>query len=216
LIAAAEKHGKRGSQYPKHKPPSGRRSLNNERKLMRNLIQLVFVLFLIGCAGTKTAYLKEVPLSEVKFQSIFGQTPNDSSIMYCLLGMGYFRAPSSDSADSMISNWIISHPSAILIPVYSQPLKPPNSMFLYVIAVDNQDTLNYYLIKNGCFPGGTMQRAQKWSEMSSKERKNFGKGYEEITVYMADPKYKNYLNQIIDAEKYAHDKQLGIWKKGAQ
>jgi hypothetical protein len=187
---------------------------------MINRFAFLLFLFFMGCASTKSGYVKELPISGITFKSHFGQDTKDSSIMYSLLGMGYFRAPSSDNSDSLIQNWIANHPGAFIFPVYSQGpfnTKVPNSKFIYVIVIDKNDTLNNFLVKNGCYPGGTMQRPHKWSEMDSKERQSYSNDkFEDINVYIKDSDYNIYINQILNAEKHAHDNKLGIWKKMAQ
>jgi len=154
-------------------------------------------------------------LANFTFSSIFGTTKADSTNTYCLLGTGFFRTPRSENSDSLITDWITKHPKAIVIPVSAlvpSMTDDKNSGITYCWLVDGNDTINNYLIRNGCFPGGTMQRPQTWSEMPRKE-KSLYKDIEKpnINVLIDKKAYTNFIEQIKSAEKFASDNKLGIW-----
>jgi hypothetical protein len=181
------------------------------------LIGLIFTGFALhSCIANKTFYisLKE---SGIKFESIFGYSRTDSSIVYCLQGSGFFRADRSQNSDSFISDWILNHPGAIIVPVSAYgPIghENKNSKMVYCIMVDKEDTINNYLVRNGCFPGGTMMRPETYREMSFSRKKIYSKSWEShIEVFMSNRKYKAYLKQLRTAEQYARDHKLGIWAK---
>lgn len=90
----------------------------------------------------------------------------------------------------------------------------PNLNLTYCWIIDNADTLNNYLIRKGCYPGGTMQRPQTWDEMSRKE-KEFYKDTEkpQVIVHIDKKTYDNFIEQIKAAETYAQNNKLGIWAK---
>lgn len=137
-------------------------------------------------------------LSNFKFQSIFGSTDSEPENIYCLLGTGFLRSPHSENSDSLINTWIENHPKAIVVPVSSfGPLETekPDSKMTYCWVIDQNDTLNNYLIKNGCFPGGTMMRANESNYIIRKKE------------------YVAFIKQIESAELYAQNKKLGIWSK---
>ncbi|HLK31313.1 MAG TPA: hypothetical protein VKT28_22225 [Puia sp.] len=142
------------------------------------------------------AHVDPVKLSSVKFNSIFAYS-RDSSVVYCLLGAGYYRAPKSNNADSLISSWMKQHPNADLIPVSSINGK---SLMIYCWAIDHADTINSWLIHEGCFPGGTMIGIRR--------------GKEDVSdVYVDDVQYENFIEQIKFAEAYARQNKLGVWAK---
>ena len=155
---------------------------------------LIVTLFLgigqLNCSGQS----KIINLSEVKFESIFGY-PKDSSKVFCLLGSGFFRAPSSNNVDSLIYNWIDKHPNAIVLPIS----KLTESKMIYCWVIDNKDTLNTWLIRNGCYPGGTMVGPKKYNGISE--------------VYISDATYKSFIEQVRIAETFAKESKLGIWIK---
>jgi len=90
----------------------------------------------------------------------------------------------------------------------------PDSKMTYCWLVDSKDTINNYLIKNGCFPGGTMMRPETYDEMS-KEMKEVYKDMPKpnIIVHVDKKTYDNFIEQIKVAETFAEQNKLGIWKK---
>ena len=182
-------------------------SNTDSMKLIKQLLTFQTFLTLMSCNGqTKT-----VLLSDLKFQSIFGYNSKDSSQVYCLLGTGFFRAPSSKNSDSLMENWINNHPNAQVIPIST--LDEPKSKMTYCWLVDKSDTINNYLIKNGCFPGGTMMRPQTYDEMSNKMKSVYGKDNSKIIVHIDKKSYDTFIEQIKVAEAYAETNKLGIWNK---
>lgn len=86
----------------------------------------------------------------------------------------------------------------------------------YCWLVDGKDTINNYLIRTGCYPGGTMQKPPTWEEMTKnwtpemKEMaKDEGKGKHQLHVSEAD--YDKFIEQIKSADKYAYDNKLGVY-----
>jgi len=125
--------------------------------------------------------------------------------MYCLLGSGYFRTPRSDNADSLVMDWLIKHPNADVIPV-STLSSYPGSKMTYCWLVDGKDTLNNYLVRNGCFPGGTMLGPKKSNGGKETLELDFN-----VTVHIDGTSYNKFLDQIRAAEDYAKTNKLGIW-----
>jgi hypothetical protein len=175
---------------------------------MKLFFTLPLLILFIGCNGQT----KNLHLSDLKFESIFGSDNKDSSQVYCLLGTGFFRAPSSKNTDSLVETWINKHPNADVILVST--LENPKDKLTYCWLVDKGDTINNYLIKNGGFPGGTMIRPQTYNEMTDKE-KAFYNDMEKpiIKVHIDSKSYKNFIEQIKVAESYAQANKLGIWGK---
>lgn len=159
----------------------------------------VLICFFYGCSNRRD----NIQLNDLKFNSIFGSVNKKSKRVYCLLGRGFFRTTSSKNSDSLISAWIQNHANADVIPVSTL-----NNM-TYCWLVDGQDTINTYLIKNGCFPGGVMTRPETYGEMSDEMKSSFGKF--KLKVHIDDNSYKKFLERIESAENYAKIHKLGIW-----
>ena len=179
-----------------------------------SFLTILFSLIFQSCHGQQTM---DISLNDLTFSSIFGDNKKDSLHTYCLLGTGYFRTPRSDNSDSLIKVWLTQHPQAKVIPVTTHGptfTDYPESKITYCWLVDGNDTINNYLIKNGCFPGGTMMRPETYDEMS-KEMKEIYKDMPKpnIIVHVDKKVYDNFIEQIKVAEIFAENNKLGIWKK---
>jgi hypothetical protein len=178
-------------------------------------LMILFLLTINSCKGQVTKeFLK---ISDFEFESIFGTTSKFPEINYCLLGTGFFRAPRSDNSDSLITDWIKKHPNAIVIPISSfgpVEISYPESKMVYCWVIDGQDSLNVYLIRNGAFPGGTMMRPKTWDEMEKWEKEIYEDANEklDVKVYVDKKTYDDFIEQIKNAELYARENKLGIWK----
>ncbi len=187
--------------------------LKQNFKMKQIIFSLSLVAIMMSCTGqTKSSNLS---LADFTFNSIFGTIKTDSTNTYCLLGTGFFRTPRSDNYDSLIADWITKHPKAIVIPVSSlgPSMNDDNKIKItYCWLVDGNDTINNYLIRNGCFPGGTMQRPQTWSERTRKKKSNYrGHDKPNINVLIDKSSYDNFIEQIKTAEIFASENKLGIW-----
>jgi len=175
---------------------------------------IVLFLTLIGCNEQES--IESLLLSDFKFESILGTTNKEPQNTYCLLGSGFFRTPRSSNSDSLISDWIQAHPNAVVVPVSSYGptvVKDKDSKMIYCWLIDNEDTLNNYLIKNGCFPSGTMMRPKIWDEMETWEKELYeGTGEKpDVKVHVDQATYDKFIEQIKSAEIYAKEEKLGIW-----
>lgn len=168
------------------------------------IIFILIVSIIIIQSGCGKEHQNNLSLKELKFESIFGVSEKDPNNIYCLLGTGFFRAPRSENSDSLIIQWMNSHPKAIVIPISSLEEKS-NSKMTYCWIVEEKDTLNNYLIKNGCFPGGTMMRPKTWEDMGEKESG--------MKVHVDKDVYDRFIEQIKEAEIYARNNKIGIWQK---
>jgi hypothetical protein len=176
-------------------------------KPMNKLLSVMVMAMTIAC----NAPAKTIHLSDIKFTSIFGNDRKDSTQGYCLLGTGFFRAPTSKNSDSLIKVWMIAHPDAIVIPVST--LDEPQRKFTYCWLVDKGDTINNYLVKNGCFPGGTMMRPKTYKELSARMKSVMGKEELKVIVHIDKKVYDDFIEQIKQAEIYATEHKLGIWQE---
>lgn len=149
----------------------------------------------------------------MKFNFITGYKSNDTFNTYVILGTSFMQPPASDDAPKILKGWFAKHKNAVVIPVSS--FGPPDnvpvkkSLFVFCWIIDNNDTLNNYLVRNGCFPGGTMYAYDEWEKMNANMRKDIPKP--KITVYVSSKSYEAYKMQIVANEIYAHDHKLGVW-----
>jgi hypothetical protein len=175
--------------------------------------ELTILLGLIICNLATYGQLK---LKEFKFDSWFGYELNSKTeTAYCLLGSGFFRTPSSDNTDSLISAWTNQHPNALVIPVYtSGPVMTDSkeSKMIYSWLVDKSDTLNITLVRLGCIPGGTMQRRETWNEMNMEKRELwYDNKKPSETVHVDNKIYMDFLDKVRMAEAEARKNRRGIW-----
>ena len=173
-------------------------------KFAKYLLILQVVLTCWSCKEKTNKIL----LKDLKLDSIFGIKPKDSSHIYCLLGTGFLRTPRSANRDSLLKGWMERHPNAAVIPVST--LNEPDLKLTYCWLIDRRDTVNNYLIRNGCFPGGTMNRPQLYQEMSEKMKRAWPEK-PDITLHVEQKPYDIFLEQIKLSEHYAKANKLGIW-----
>ena len=181
------------------------------------LLPVALIYLLAACNGQST--IANNTVSNFHFKSIFGTKATDSSHMYCLLGNGFVRTPSSNNADSMIEDWIKTHQNAQIIPVTASEMemdeKHHKIKLTYCWITDGKDTINNFLVRNGCFPNQTMIRPLKWEEMSAEEREVYDNdkvGYGTTEVFINDESFGKFMEQIQAADQYAYEHYLGIWK----
>lgn len=141
---------------------------------------------------------------------------NEPKNVYCLLGSGFFKTPRSNNSDSLIKIWLQKHTLSLVFSISSfGPLEinDKESRMIYCWIIEGQDTLNNYLIRNGCFPGGTMIRPQTWDELDKREKDLYNDLDEkpDVKVYVDKKTYDNFIEQIKNAEQFAKKNKLGIW-----
>lgn len=172
----------------------------------------LLVIFFIGLAiQSCKSQDNKVNLKELNFKSIFGEREKDSINVYYLLGTGFFRTASSENADQLIKDWIEKNNDAKVVLVST--LVDNNGNINYCWLIDkNGETLNEYLIHNGCFPGGTMMRPNTYKEMSEKEKEIYANQEPNIIVKIDKKSYDEFIDKIKLAETFARENKLGIWK----
>lgn len=176
---------------------------------MRTIL-LLFILWSCSQNNTQT----ELTIKEVEFDGIFGSTELDSTSVYCLLGMGYFRAPSSDNIDSVITAWINEHPNAIVKPIYSSGpslTDEPESRIIYCWVIDGTANLNLWLAEQGCTHGINLQYpTKKIKKQLGMTGKDFKDQYEKVYVNKAE--YEQFIELAQRATNKAFENKRGIWK----
>lgn len=146
-------------------------------------------LTLAGCSHSS----KPIPVKTLRFDGIFASPMNAKHAEYCLEWTGFFRAPIAENADSVLQKWIKQHPEAHAIPVATIS-QDTAATFIFCWVIDGMDTLNNYLVRTGCIPGGTM----------------LGPGRVDLT----DEKgYMRFIEQIKIDESEAKTNKLGIWNR---
>lgn len=171
------------------------------------------ILLFAGCSSQPDA--KSFSINELVFSSVFSNRKNDSLHTYCVLGAGYFRTPTSKNADSILNDWLVKHPNAIVVPVSTHGpvlIKQSDSKMTFCWIIDKGDTLNNYLIRTGCYPGGTMERPKTREEMTSEDKRYLQGGFK-VDVHVDKAAYERFIGQIKSAESFAIEHHLGIWNK---
>ena len=182
---------------------------------MKKIYYIIILVLTISCTTEKK--VDNLKIEDFKFESFIGyyQVEN-SNDLYCLLGLGFFQTPRSEDADSLINLWITKHPNAIIIPISSFGLIDVNDSdgrMIYCWVVDEKENLNIYLVENGCFPGGTMQRPDTWEEMEEWEKELLTEEEKpNIEVHINDETYEQFIEKIKVVEEHAKENKLGIWR----
>lgn len=179
-----------------------------KNQTMKRLSLIIFIAFTLqSCLGQDI----KINLSELKFKSIFGEKEKDNVNVYCLLGTGFFRTPRSENADQLIQDWLEKNNDAKVILVSTLVDKKGNINYCWLVDKNGQ-TINEYLVHNGCFPGVTMMRPNTFSEMSKEERKMYADEKPNIIVQIDKKSYDEFIEKIKLAETFARENKLGIWK----
>lgn len=185
---------------------------------MKKTTKWIAILSLLTLNNCKEQIKKDtLKITDFRFETIFGMTSKEPKNTYSLLGNGFFRTPKSDNSDSLIIEWIKDHPNAVVVPVSSfgpVEINDPDSKMIYCWVIDHNDTLNNFLIKNGCFPGTTMISPKILDDMEKRKKKLNTNSDEKTDVkgYIDSNSYNRFIEQIKIAEHYAHGNKLGVWK----
>jgi hypothetical protein len=137
-------------------------------------------------------------VSNLSWSGSFGGRKEEPKTVYCLMTQGFFRAPTSDSYEKLIADWLTQHPNANVTVVYTLPdmmSDSPDSKLISVWIVDNEDSLNVFLVRKGACPAGTMVL-------------NDG---DKAQVNQQD--YESFAKKVWEAEMLAKKDKIGIWKE---
>ncbi len=179
---------------------------------------------LANCTGQTSSNYKTLDIKkfEVKYAWLL-PIEGDSIQMYCLLGAGVDKIPMSKRTDSIVNYWVAQHPNAKVLPVtttaytYKDSRKPHTSIYCWVI--QQNDTLNNYLVRNGCYAKKEMERNKTWEEVPEEKKRLEAETTFPVSEYplpkiemLIDKKLDdNFMQQITSAEKFAIKNKLGIW-----
>jgi len=195
------------------------------KNTLRPFLEYMTILFLVAF-GTCSYAQQSFPVSELRFEKFFAARAGDSAT-YCLLGNGYFRTISSDEEDSIISDWLRTHPKALAVPVSitGEGSKMP---MVYFWAVDGSENLNLYLVTKGAFPGSVMLDAVHFFQLArgSRESADAERGYNYYKKIkpdsqavkelpprrlVSDSSYRTFVKKLLKAEDVARNRKVGIW-----
>ncbi len=179
----------------------------------------IICLLLANC----TAQQKSLDIKNFSIKYAWLHTKDaDSSHIYCLLGEGVAKTPYSSRTDSIINNWIAKHQNAIVVAntTTTNFHKDGNNLIMtFCWVIQQNDTLNNYLVRNGCFPKEEMERNKTWEEIPDIKKREETKTDFPVSEYplpkielLVDKKLdENFMLQIASAEKFARNNKLGIW-----
>jgi hypothetical protein len=163
---------------------------------------------LLSCSSGSNLY----PLEDYRFVDIFGQRRDDTTNgIYSLQCSGWRSA--KYQTDNMVMKWTGDHPNANVQQVCSfTSTDPATSVALtntYCWLISDKDTINTYLVRNGCCYAATMLWQDGFNKMLTP-------GYDshqhtETKVNITERSYKTFLEQLKLAEAYAQANKLGIW-----
>jgi hypothetical protein len=191
---------------------------------MKKTFYLLSILLVICLTGSAQTYKELKQARDYFFLSKYGYLKSQPKgpMTFCLLGNGYTTAKQSPQADSMIKDWIMRHPNATVVHVTAT--SPPDfqstdlktAVFTWV--VDKSDTLNLYLLRQGCFTAESMRLPKPWEKMTEAEKQLFKQRHPEAEkpkteILLDAPSIQIFMQRIVYAEAYAKKKKLGIWKE---
>jgi hypothetical protein len=148
--------------------------------------------------ATTTAQPSGVAASSVTWKGFFGSNHSKPDVVYSLLGVGYFRAPTSRNIDTLVKQWLVAHPGAKLIAAWDngEPMfvDKPDSRLIWAWLVDGESNLNLELVRQGACPAGTQAAPDA------------------AHVLISEGAYRQFESQLPALEKLAKQDKRGIWK----
>jgi hypothetical protein len=168
---------------------------------------------LVICAGAPTQKQdqpteRKLKARDIRWEEHFGELKAEPDTIYCLMGSGFFRAPTSSNFDTLVKRWLSQHPDAGVTPVSTVgPLmvSRPKSQMTWAWVVDGEANLNEYLVRQGACSGDTMQTGFSSSASTTGDVHQSG-------LLVAAEIYKRFQQRIAEAEKQAKRQKLGIWR----
>jgi len=182
----------------------------NNRLLIKLVCLTALVLpALFGAAQTQNNIEAPFPVSQLRFNLIFGSRTATKAV-YCLLGNGHFRAPSSGEQSAIIEAFVASHPSAEVVPVtVTTPSTAAGSRvpMIYVWVEDGDLNLNVNLVREGAYPGSVMLDVVQVFGSRIATMKDDEKPHRLI----ADGRYEAFVDRVQAAQDAAKAEKKGIW-----
>lgn len=165
---------------------------------------------------------EEFSFNELTFIGASAARPGDH-FEYFLFKNGFFRGVRSDAEEAaIIAEWRRQHPNARVVPVsiLGERARFP---IVYFWAVDGEDNLNLFLVKKGIYPALVMLDTPQFKQvlqlskntpygemLAAQEHAGNPKGVPSRRL-VSEPRYKDFLTQLVAAETAAKVELNGIW-----
>jgi hypothetical protein len=161
---------------------------------------------IVSSAQNQEIQFSAYPSEKIKASSItwsehFGGRKEEPNNVYILVTQGGFRAPTSKNFENLIKSWLVEHPKADAIVVYTlegMMADIPDSKMKAVWIVDGDDNLNIHLVRMGGCPAGTMLLNGGDKTPLTREE------------------YEAFATKVIEAERLAKKEKLGIWSEAKE
>ena len=187
---------------------------------MKNSLFTLSLLSLVLQVFPVTAQNRALHARDFIFDFYFARLKNDTTITCSLLAQPYERMQQSENAVHFISNWLMLHPNARVLgvgPIASHGDNSSVSTITYCWLIDQKDTLNLDLIKNGCFKANTMQVSSSGDiEKMNTEKSKSGKQASLSKEFVNEAAIQRFKAASLTAELYAQENKLGLWLKPRQ
>jgi hypothetical protein len=162
---------------------------------MKNTSIILLAFFCFTYAKAQTHY---VPLSEYKFNGIYGQYRDDTTTVFSLVCNDWKNK--TFDADSLTGVWMTEHPDASFRPVcsFSYYKNAKRRTFTYGWILDNDDnskTLNAYLVSHGACPAKSMLWAASRKDMQPHSDVYNSPGVE-TKVFVDEATYKQFVQKL--------------------
>jgi len=150
------------------------------------------------------------PASQLQFKSVFASRAATRAV-YCLLGNGFFRAPSSGDIDALIAAFLAAHPAAQAVPVTVTAQNIGNAKsgvpMIYIWVEDGDVNLNVNLVREGAYPGNVMLDVVQ----AFGGRIASMKDEEKPRRLIANDKYQAFIARVAGAQDAAKAEKKGVW-----
>jgi hypothetical protein len=178
---------------------------------MRSAIALLFSFGLLACCASVAQ--ETLTIDQLKFKSIFGTKVDEPDNVYSIVGSGAIRAMRTKDSDSVVSSWISNDPHAQVVKVSEMKPVMRNgtgaSIFIWVI--DEKESLNIFLIREGVFPAGVMRDAIDLFHNMKDSGAALPGEQPGLRRLVSDSQYKEFLKKVDDAESHAKAEKKGVW-----
>ncbi|WP_374957282.1 hypothetical protein [Gilvibacter sp.] len=158
------------------------------------------------------------PVSDLNLKYLFSQVKVDSTTHdYGIISYEDFTR-GLDWYGSTYHQWLSDHPDAIYIPVsYAKSyFKEKGRIVIYYYGwiVDGEENLSIHLVENGVLSADALKKFKTLEEYTEEELLGYAKGPEiEFVQLIEQELYDKYYQKLVDAERSAKSKNLGIWKE---
>lgn len=164
----------------------------------------------------------EFRFNELTFIGPSAARPGDR-FEYFLFKNGFFGGVRSNEEEAaLIDEWKTQHPNARAVPV-SVLGESARFPIVYFWAVDGEDNLNLFLVKKGIYPALAMldtphfkqllqlsKNAPYGKMLAAQEHAGNPKKVPSRRL-VSEPRYKDFLTQLVAAETAAKVEMKGIW-----